>query len=155
MIRRQIRKSLTHFIAVAAILLPAEALRAETFVPPDVHVQHDGVKLDAYSRNGQITFCFGTESGVRIASEYGIEFKVPRGQTRLWNEALPKLVAGKQPYFDLPVRIDLRTRGAPVARQVSIGLGVCVSAAYCTPVTFEIAIPGANNVASNNPTCSN
>jgi hypothetical protein len=155
MVYRQVLRPLVYFIALAAIVLPAAPLRAETVVAPDVHVQHDGVMLDAYSRNGQITFCFNAENGVKIASEYGVEFKVPRGQTSLWNEPLPKLVAGKQPYFDLPVRIDLKTRGAPHERQVSMGLGVCVSATYCTPVSFEITIPATSGLADESPTCSN
>jgi len=66
----------------------------------DAHAQHDGVTLDAYSRNGQITFCFNAEKDIKIASEYGVEFTVPQGESKLWNERLPKVVAGSEPYFD-------------------------------------------------------
>jgi hypothetical protein len=91
---------------------------------------------------------------VKIASEYGVEFKVPPGEARLWNEAMPKLVAGSEPYFELPVRIDLKTRGAPRERRISMGLGVCVSAIYCTPVAFELTIPAAS-AGAGEPACVN
>ena len=126
---------------LAAISLPATAPAAESRTTLDAHAQHDGVTLDAYSRNGQITFCFNAENDVKIASEYGVEFTVPQGDAKLWNEKLPKVVAGSEPYFALPMRIDLKTRGVSHERQISIGLGVCVSTKYCTPVTFQVTIP--------------
>ena len=133
-----------HFLllcVVAPIAMPVAAQRAEAGATPDARAQHDGVTLDAYSRNGRITFCFNAEKDIKIASEYGVEFTVPQEEAKLWNETLPKVVAGSEPYFDLPVRIDLKTRGVSHARQVSIGLGVCVSTKYCTPVTFKVTIP--------------
>jgi hypothetical protein len=146
------RLPLLRLCMLAATVLPGAPLRAETAVAPDAHAQHDGVRLDAYSRNGQVTFCFNAEKDVKIASEYGVEFKVPPGETRLWNEVMPKLVAGSNPYFELPVRIDLKTRGAPRERRISMGLGVCVSATYCTPVAFEITIP-AVSAGAGEPAC--
>ena len=137
----------------AAIAFPAAASAAESRTAPDAHAQHDGVTLDAYSRNGQITFCFNAEKDLKIASEYGVEFTVPQGEAKLWNEKLPKVVAGSKPYFDLPVRIDLKTRGVSQERQVSIGLGVCVSTKYCTPVTFQVTIP-AKAVAGETAVCA-
>jgi hypothetical protein len=142
------------FTVLAATVWPRATLGAETAIAPDAHAQHDGVSLDAYSRSGQVTFCFNAEKDVKIASEYGVEFKVPPGEARLWNEAMPKLVAGSEPYFELPVRIDLKTRGAARERRISMGLGVCVSATYCTPVAFEITIPAASAVAGE-PACVN
>jgi hypothetical protein len=149
-----LRLILLLFSVLAATICPGATLRAETATAPDAHAQHDGVRLDAYSRNGQVTFCFSAEKDVKIASEYGVEFRVPRGEARLWNEVMPKLVAGSVPYFELPVRIDLKTRGAARERRISMGLGVCVSATYCTPVAFEITIPAATTVAGQ-PTCAN
>jgi hypothetical protein len=139
---------------LAATVLPGAPLRAETAIAPDAHAQHDGVRLDAYSRNDQVTFCFNAEKDVKIASEYGVEFKVPPGEARLWNEVMPKLVAGSEPYFELPVRINLKTRGAPGERRISMGLGVCVSATYCTPVAFELTIPAAG-AGAGEPACAN
>ena len=155
MVCRHFHRSLIGFGAVVAIGFLCSTSRAETGVAPDVHAQHDGVRLDAYARNGEITFCFNADRDVKIASEYGVEFKVPTDQKRLWNEAMPKLVAGKKPYFDLPVRIVLKTRGAPHEREISMGLGVCVAATYCTPVNFEIAVPAANSAATASPACAN
>jgi hypothetical protein len=120
------------FAAFAPTVLMAE---------PDVREQHDGVTLDAYSRSGSVTFCFNAEKDVKIASEYGVEFSVPNDEVKLWEEKLPKVVAGSEPYFNLPVRIELRTRGKSLRRQVSVGLGVCVSGRYCTPVSFSVTIP--------------
>ena len=154
MVCRHFHRSLIGFGAVVAIGFLCSTSRAETGAAPDVHAQHDGVRLDAYARNGEITFCFNADRDVKIASEYGVEFKVPPDQARLWNEAMPKLVAGKKPYFDLPVRIVLKTRGAPHEREISMGLGVCVAATYCTPVNFEIAVPAANSAATASPACA-
>lgn len=134
--------------------MPGVPLRAEIRAAPDVHAQHDGVTLDAYSGNDRVTFCFSAEKDVKIASEYGVQFKVPRGEAKLWNESLPKLVAGSEPYFNLPVRIDLKTRGVPHKRQVSIDLGVCVSTKYCTPVTFQVIIP-TRSAANEAAVCAN
>jgi hypothetical protein len=145
---------LLRFSVLALIASPDATLRADTSIEPDAHAQHDGVTLDAYSRNGQITFCFSAEKGVKIASEYGVEFKVPQGEAKYWNESLPKLFAGSEPYFDLPVRIELKTRGIPNMRQVSIGLGVCVSTQYCTPVTFQITVP-TNRAGHQAVVCTN
>jgi hypothetical protein len=155
MVDRLFHRLLACFGALAAIAFPLATTSAETGVAPDAHAQHDGVRLDAYARNGEITFCFNADSDVKIASEYGVEFKVPRDQAKLWNEAMPKLVAGKKPYFDLPVRIVLKTRDAPHEREISMGLGVCVAATYCTPVNFEIAVPAANSAGTASPACAN
>jgi hypothetical protein len=152
MVYRLFLRSLVCFSALAA--MPGVPLRAEIRVAPAVHAQHDGVTLDAYSGNDRVTFCFSAEKDVKIASEYGVQFKVPHGQAKLWNEPLPKLVAGSEPYFDLPVRFDLKTRGVGRQRQVSIDLGVCVSTKYCTPVTFQITIP-ARSAASEAAICAN
>jgi hypothetical protein len=142
------------FGALWAIVLHAAPLCAEGRIAPAAHAQHDGVILNAYSGSGQITFCFDAEKDVKIASEYGVEFKVPHGQAKLWNEPLPKLVAGSEPYFKLPVRIDLKTRGVAQRRKVSIGLGVCVSTKYCTPVSFQITIP-SRAAANEAAVCAN
>lgn len=134
-------RSMVWLSTLWAIVLNGTPLSAEVRIAPDAHAQHDGVILNAYFGNGRITFCFSAEKDVKIASEYGVQFRVPRGEAKLWNESLPKLVAGSEPYFDLPVRIDLKTRGVPNQRQISIDLGVCVSTKYCTPVTFQVIIP--------------
>ena len=151
---RPFLRSPVWFGALWAVVLHAAPLGAEVGIAPDTHAQHDGVILDAYCGNGQIIFCFNAEKDVKIASEYGVQFKVPRGQAKLWNESLPRLVAGSEPYFDLPVRIDLKTRGVPHKRQVSIDLGVCVSAKTCTPVTFQVTIP-ARRAANEAAVCAN
>jgi hypothetical protein len=70
------RLSVLRLGVLAATALPAATLRAEMAIAPDAHAQHDGVRLDAYSRNGRVTFCFNAEKDVKIASEYGVEFKV-------------------------------------------------------------------------------
>jgi hypothetical protein len=145
---------LLSFGALVAIVLPETTLKAGTAATPDVHVEQNGVSLDAYSRNGKITFCFNAEKDVKIASEYGVEFTVPQGEAKLWNEVMPKLIAGSEPYFELPARIELKTRGAARERRVSLGLGVCVSAKYCTPVILEITVPAAGG-AGDEPVCQN
>jgi hypothetical protein len=154
MVYRPFLRSLVRFSALWAIVLHGAPLSAEVRIAPDAHAKHDGVILDTYSGNGQITFCFSAEKDVKIASEYGVQFKVPLGQAKLWNESLPKLVAGSEPYFDLPVHIDLKTSGGPRKRHVSIDLGVCIAAKTCTPVTFQVTIP-ARRVANEAAVCAN
>jgi hypothetical protein len=124
-----------------AILVFAAFAPTALMARPDVREQHDGITLDAYFRSGSVTFCFNAEKDVKIASEYGVEFSVPNDEAKLWKEKLPKVVAGSEPYFSLPVRIELRTRGKSVPRQIAVGLGVCVSSTYCTPVSFLVTIP--------------
>jgi hypothetical protein len=124
-----------------AVLAFAAFAPSALMAQPDVREQHDGVTLDAYSRNGSVTFCFNAEKDVKIASEYGVEFSVPKGEVNLWEEKLPKVVAGSEPYFDLPARIELKTRGKSLPRQILVGLGICVSDTYCTPVAFSVTIP--------------
>jgi hypothetical protein len=144
--------SLLRFIVLPAIAWPGTVLGQASDITPDVHASHDGVTLDAYARDGRIIFCFNAEKQMKIASEYGVEFSVPKGQARYWDESLPKVVAGTQPYFDLPVRIELKTRGSSRARQISTELGVCVNAEYCTPIRFEITVP-ASNASGERPPC--
>jgi hypothetical protein len=98
-----------------------------------------------------LRFCFSAQENVKIASEYGVQFKVPGSQVKFWDERMPKLHRRSEPYFDLPVQIDLKTRGATRKRQVSIDLRVCVSADYCTPLTFEIVIPASPASRTNPP----
>jgi hypothetical protein len=124
-----------------AVLVFAAFAPTALMAKPDVREQHDGVSLDAYSRSGSVTFCFNAERDVKIASEYGIEFNVPNDEAKLWEEKLPKIVVGSEPYFNLPLRVELKTQGKSLPRQVSVGLGVCVSSTYCTPVFFLVTIP--------------
>jgi hypothetical protein len=115
---------------------------------PDARIQRDGVTLDAYSNGKLVTFCFNAEQNVKIAAEYGVEFKTPPVEARFWKEKLPKVVAGSDPYFEPPVRIDLRTQGSPPSRKVSVGFGICVSATYCTPVVFEVTVRSNKQAAA-------
>jgi len=149
--RRSPTERLWYVCVLTAIAAPVVA-RAE-ILKPDARASHDGVTLDAYSRSDRVTFCFSARENVKIASEYGVPFKVPDSQVKFWDERMPKLHQGSEPYFDLPVQIDLKTRGATRKRQVSIDLGVCVSNDYCTSLTFEIVIPASGRTGNEPAVC--
>lgn len=126
---------------LAFIILPTVLDAGAAEAMPDVHAQQDGVTLDAYTRDDRIVFCFSAEKNVKVASDYGVEFKVPVNELNLWDEHLPKLVTKTGWYFDLPLRIDLKTRDTQHERQIDVNLGACTSAKYCTPITLRIIIP--------------
>jgi hypothetical protein len=109
--------------------------------------QKDGVTLSVEALADRAVFCISASGDLQISSEYGIEFKAANGKP--WNEALPKVVTGKPYYFDLPLRIELRTRGRPQQRSIAVNLGACSHAAgTCTPITFDITVPAADPKAT-------
>src|ERR1700737_1530908 len=127
--RRSATERLWYVGVLTAIAAPVGE-GAET-LKPDARASHDGVTLDAYSRSDRVTFCFSARENVKIASEYGVQLKVPDSRGKFGDERRPKLHPRPEPSFDRPVQIELKTRGATRKRQVSIDLGVCVSNDNC------------------------
>jgi hypothetical protein len=137
-------------LSIGIFVLDAQPIKA---AESDTYRQQPGVRLEVYSRSGKAIFCFGAEENVRLASEYGIEFKVAHDQEKLWDERFPKLVAGSEPYFKLPVRIELRTRGFAKKREVSINLGACVASEFCTPVEFSVSVSERDDEPGRRDAC--
>jgi len=113
--------------------------------------QKDGVAVRAFVLSDRVVFCFSAEPTVKIASDYGINFRVPDNEKEAWSEALPKLVTKEGWYFALPLRVELKTRGAISARHVSLDLGACYAEKYCNPIALDIEI--TSSPAMNTATC--
>jgi hypothetical protein len=107
----------------------------------DQQLQKDGLSVAVASLADRVAFCITAADDLKISSEYGIEFKTDRRNSVFWLEALPKVVTGPPYYFDLPLRIELRTRGNVRERRIELNLGVCSSAAStCVPISLEVIV---------------
>ena len=128
------------FIAVLAVsalaMFPASA---------EVRLEKDGVRLAVEAHTDHVVFCISASGDLKVSSEYGVEFKSAKTTSKLWAEALPKVVTGPPYYFALPLRIELRTRGNAQERAITLALGACSAASNaCVPITFEVNIPRPN-----------
>jgi hypothetical protein len=125
--------------AIFAVLIPLASIPAVA----EVHLQKNGVNLSIATLADRVVFCISALGDLKVSSEYGVEFKADGPYGKLWRETLPKVVTGSPYYFDLPLRIELKTRGNAEERPITVDLGACSSAANaCVPVTFEVSAPG-------------
>jgi hypothetical protein len=105
-------------------------------------LRKDGVTVAVTTLVDRVVFCIAASGDLKISSEYGVEFKSSPDNAQLWFDALPKVVTGIPYYFDLPLRIELKTRGGARKRGIDLTLGICsVAANACLPVTFEVRAP--------------
>lgn len=122
-------------VAVALASFPCSA-HAELLL------RKDGLTLAVTALADRVVFCIAASGDLKVSSEYGVEFKSAPPDTRLWRDALPKVVTAAPYYFDLPLRIELKTRGSARQRRIDLTLGACsVAANACVPVTFEVSTP--------------
>jgi hypothetical protein len=125
--------------AIFAVLIPLASIPAVA----EVHLQKNGVNLSIATLADRVVFCISALGDLKVSSEYGVEFRADGPYGKLWQETLPKVVTGSPYYFDLPLRIELKTRGNAEERPITVDLGACSSAANaCVPVTFEVSAPG-------------
>jgi hypothetical protein len=111
----------------------------------EVRLQKDGISLSIAALADRVVFCISASGDLKVSSEYGVAFKADGPNSKLWRETLPKIVTGPPYYFDLPLRIEMKTRGNAQERPITVDLGACSSAANtCVPITFEISAPGEN-----------
>jgi hypothetical protein len=106
-----------------------------------MRAQSDGLSVEVMVQRNHVVFCIRAENDLKISSEYGVEFKADRRDARLWDERLPKVVTGAGDYFDLPLRIDLKSRGDVRGRRIAMDMGACSEATLCTPVRFKLTLP--------------
>ena len=105
-------------------------------------LRKDGVTLKVISLVDRVVFCISASGDLKISSEYGVEFKSTVHDVRFWGDTLPKIVTAAPYYFDLPLRIELKTRGHARGRRIDVNLGACSAAASaCVPITFEVSAP--------------
>jgi hypothetical protein len=131
---------MTRYLTILALLV-----MAPFSADAEVHLQRDGVRLSVVTLVDRVVFCISTSDDLKISSEYGVEFKADRQNGGFWSDPLPKVVTGPPYYFDLPLRIELKTRGKAQERPISLNLGACsASANTCVPVTFEVNPPMAS-----------
>jgi hypothetical protein len=127
-----------------ALLTQASAATA-----PDVaRARSEGVSVEAMVLRDRVAVCIWAENDLKISAEYGVEFKVDRRDTRLWNERFPKMVTGAGSNFDLPLRVELSARGDLRQRRIEVDLGACSEATFCTPVRFKLTLPAIYAVRS-------
>jgi hypothetical protein len=123
----------------AALFLGSFSANAELLL------QKNGVTLAVTTLVDRVVFCISASGDLKVSSEYGVEFKSNPHNAKFWLDALPKVVTGPPYYFDLPLRIELKTRGNVHERRVDLNLGACSSAANaCVPITFEVSAPIAS-----------
>jgi len=121
------------FAALISASIPAAA---------EVHLQKDGVSLSIATLADRVVFCISASGDLKVSSEYGVEFKTNEASAKLWRETLPKVFTGAPYYFELPLRIELKTRGDAKERPITVDLGACSSTANaCVPITFEASAP--------------
>jgi len=107
-------------------------------------LRKDGVNLKVTSLVDRVVFCISASGDLKVSSEYGVEFKSTAHNVRFWQDALPKIVTAPPYYFDLPLRIELKTRGSARERRIDVNLGACSAAANaCVPITFEVSAPAS------------
>jgi hypothetical protein len=121
----------------------------------ELRVQEDGVSLHARTFRDAVIICINAQPPLRIASsDYGVRFEIERNDRRFWNEAFPKTVTGPGWYFDLPLRIELKTRGDVQRRRIDVDLGTCSEATLCNPVKLLITLPPYDHGLSAAAACS-
>jgi hypothetical protein len=124
---------------LAAVMLAPVPAAAE------LHLEKQGVSLSLSTLADRVVFCISASGDYKVSSEYGVEFKADAKNGKLWSETLPKVVTGSPYYFDLPLRIELKTRGSARERPITVDLGACSAAANtCVPITFEVSAPEAS-----------
>ena len=121
------------FFALLCLATPAQT--------EGINFQKDGVKVRTFTLSNSIVFCFSAEPNFEIPSEYGVNFIVPDDEKKAWNEPLPKLVTKEGWYFDLPLRVEIKTLASAINRHVNLDLGACYGDKYCNLVAFDIEIP--------------
>ena len=132
-------KRIGHLAIFAGLLFAAVPAAAK------LHLQKDGVNLSIATLADRVVFCISASGDLKVSSEYGIGFKADGANVKLWRDALPKVVTGSPYYFDLPLRIELKTRGNAQVRPITVDLGACSAAAKtCVPITFEVSAPGGS-----------
>jgi hypothetical protein len=131
----RIRYSAIFFVLTLASIPAAAGQRMEK----------QGVSLSTATLGDRVVFCIAASGDLKISSEYGVEFRTDGQHGRLWSETLPKVVTGPPYYFDLPLRIELKTRGNARERPITVDLGACSAAAnVCLPITFEVSASGSS-----------
>lgn len=151
MLRRQ---RLLQFVAAALFSACAVFARSPAAHAADVvRAQSEGVSVDVMALRDHVAFCITAANDLKISSEYGVEFKVDRRDARLWDERFPKAVTAAPYYFDLPLRIELKSRGDVRQRRIELDLGACSEATYCTPVRFKLTLPSTYNYAAAGVQC--
>jgi len=115
--------------------------------------RNQGLNLSAVRLADRIILCLQADDGWRLSSDYGVELSVPSDDKRLWGENFPKLVTGPERYFQLPLRIDLRTKATKKIWVVEVDLGACFKTDFCTPIKFHVMIPNDVPVVSSEGAC--
>ena len=110
--------------------------------------RQEGVTLTTTALPEKVVFCFSPAEGWKIAAGFGIELTVLKGESGLWSEPVPKVLAMEDAYFPGPVRMELR-RGHAHRTTVIANLGACYKTELCTPLRFVVHLPLSEAVTSS------
>jgi hypothetical protein len=115
-------------------------------------MQNGGISIEVQRLKDRVLFCVRSDEDHKVASDFGIEFGIKRGDPAAWREKMPKLVSAPGWYFALPLAIELSTRADPGGQELHVELGACsVSTDTCDKLEFDVPIP---NVAENARKCA-
>lgn len=127
-----------HILRIAAVLLAAITPSAASFGEESwvARAEHDGVTLEAETLADRVVFCISARAGIKISAQYGVTIDAAGPDKINWNERLPKTITLEKWDFDLPLRIEMNTKGPAAARRVNVRLGACSD--HCDLVVFDV-----------------
>jgi hypothetical protein len=134
------------FVFALALALPVTGVQAQ-----NLRIEKDGVVLSVFQLSDRLVFCFNEKPGVKISSDYGVNFTIPESEKSAWNETFPKLVSQEGWYFDMPLRIELLKASSAASRHLSLDLGACYDDKnLCNRIELEIEVPSSPLVSKFN-----
>jgi hypothetical protein len=105
-------------------------------------IESGGISIQAQRLKDSISFCVRSDGEHKVSSEFGIEFKVERGDAGSWRDKLPKIITGPGYYFSLPKEVELATRKDPGGQTMHVELGACSAKENrCDRLEFSIPVP--------------
>ena len=124
--------------AVSAVVVSHGAFASETPAP----IQSGGISIQVQRLKDGVSFCVRSDGEHKVSSEFGIEFRVERGDPRSWRDKLPKIVTGQGWYFLLPMEVELATLKDPGGQTMHVELGACSAKDNnCDKLEFSIPVP--------------
>jgi hypothetical protein len=107
----------------------------------------DGVLISVRPLPDQVLFCIDADADHKISAEFGVEFKLIRGDKRLWREEFPKLITGPSQYFELPILVSLQASSRRVAgHSLHVVLGACSFVTFtCDLINRIVRVPDSNS----------
>ena len=142
-----------HILRVASVLLAAIAPSTASFGEESrvARAEHDGVTLEVETLADRVVFCISARESIKISAQYGVTIDASGRDKINWNERLPKTITLEKWDFDLPLRIEMNTKGPMAARRVNVRLGACSD--HCDLVVFDVRAPRSISSSAGDTIC--